>query len=110
MLWMILGLYIGFGLLLIALAQPLIEGKVKPNGWYGVRTPKTLSNEDVWYKANAYGGRVLRVMGIVTAGASVILLPLNHFSLDVYALTCAGVMFVSMLWMAFVILKYIQKL
>lgn len=110
MFWIIILSYVGLGGFLILLAQPLIERKVGPNGWYGVRMPKTLSNEDVWYKANEYGGRTLRVMGLITAVAAIILSPLNWINVHVYALTCTGVMFVAAIWMAVMDLKYIAKL
>jgi len=40
------------GLVLIAVSIPLIFGKIKPNRWYGFRTPTTLSDEQIWYAAN----------------------------------------------------------
>jgi uncharacterized membrane protein len=39
-----------------ALAAPLALGKVPPNGFYGFRTPKTLSSPDIWYPANRIAG------------------------------------------------------
>lgn len=50
--------------LCIGLAVPLMLRWVKPNCWYGFRTRKTLSNERVWYEANAYTGRLLLGLGI----------------------------------------------
>jgi hypothetical protein len=47
------------GLLLIALAVPLILGKIGPNLWYGFRVRRTLDDPAVWYKANAYAGKSL---------------------------------------------------
>ena len=40
------------GLILIVVSIPLIYGKIKPNRWYWFRTPATLSDEQIWYKAN----------------------------------------------------------
>jgi uncharacterized membrane protein len=56
-------LIIGIGLLLIGLAIPLVSKKIPPNRWYGFRTPETLNNEELWYKANRYLGRDLIVYG-----------------------------------------------
>ena len=42
----------GVGLLIIGLAIPLMLGKIKRNQWYGFRTPKTLSSDNIWYPAN----------------------------------------------------------
>ena len=50
---------LGISLVLILVAIPLALGKVPPNVVYGYRTRTTLSNEDVWYEANAYFGRRL---------------------------------------------------
>jgi hypothetical protein len=58
-------LFIGTPALLIALSIPLLQGRVAPNGWYGVRTRKTLSDERIWYAANRGGGRLLLKGGIV---------------------------------------------
>jgi hypothetical protein len=38
------------------LAVPLILGLIPRNWGYGVRTPKTLSNDRIWYSANRFGG------------------------------------------------------
>ncbi len=110
MVWMILVSYIAVGGLFMAVAQPLIERRVKPNDWYGVRTPKTKSNEDTWYKANEYGGRTMRTLGLATLMASMFLLPLGHRDAQTYALACTAVVFVGALWMAVLNLKYIAKL
>jgi len=41
----------------IAMSIPLIMGKVPPNGMFGVRVRKTIENEELWYRANAYFGK-----------------------------------------------------
>ena len=61
-------MFLGQGLLLMALSVPLIRGRVKPNSFYGLRTPKSLSNERIWYPANRAGGRAL-----FTAGGAIVL-------------------------------------
>jgi SdpI/YfhL protein family len=35
---------------------PLILKIVPPNRWYGFRTTRTLSNEDLWFRANCIAG------------------------------------------------------
>jgi hypothetical protein len=37
-------IYFGIGLLVAALALPMMYDKIQPNGFYGFRTPRTLSN------------------------------------------------------------------
>lgn len=51
------------GLLLVFLGNYL--GKVKPNWFLGIRTPWTLSSENVWNKSNRFGGRVLVLFGLM---------------------------------------------
>ncbi len=51
------------GVLLCALAVPLMLRKVKPNVLYGLRCPATFADEWVWYEANARSGRELFALG-----------------------------------------------
>jgi hypothetical protein len=39
----------------IAISIPLFLGKIPPNKFYGFRTRKTLSNDQIWYAANFKG-------------------------------------------------------
>jgi uncharacterized membrane protein len=43
-------------LLLIGLAIPLMQRRVRPNRLYGFRTPTTLGDERIWYEVNAITG------------------------------------------------------
>jgi len=66
------------GVVLMAVALPLVRGRVPPNRFYGVRVPTTLANERAWYSANARVGRDFIVYGgtlVVTAIAVPILFP-----------------------------------
>jgi len=60
-----LPLFVGIGLLFIALAMPLIRRRVKPNGMYGLRVSATFADEWVWYEANARSGRDLLYLGLL---------------------------------------------
>ena len=53
------------GVLMIALALPMILRRVPPNGFYGLRVPATFKDEQVWYDANAAAGRDLLVLGML---------------------------------------------
>ena len=46
--------------------------KVKPNGWYGFRTRKTLSDPKVWYEVNAVVGGDLVLAGAALALTSIL--------------------------------------
>jgi len=48
------------------LAIPLMLRKVPRNVVYGYRTRATLSDDFVWYEANAYFGRALLIASIVS--------------------------------------------
>jgi len=65
-------LHMGIGLLLIGLSIPLLLGRVRMNGWYGVRLPQAFRSEANWYSLNRYGaiqlmcyGAALIVLGVV---------------------------------------------
>jgi len=52
------------GLVMIGISIPLILKKIPPNMWYGFRTKKTLSDKQIWYKANKYMGKDFLMVGI----------------------------------------------
>jgi len=64
---------------LIPFGIPMIFRKVKPNNFYGFRTGKTLSDEAIWYDANARAGKGMVIAGIVTLIGLSILLPFNGY-------------------------------
>lgn len=39
--------------------------KIRRNGTIGIRTPWTINNDEVWYKANRFGGKLTLVSGVV---------------------------------------------
>ena len=41
--------------------------RARPNWWFGIRTPWTLSNDRVWERTHRVGGYLLVAVGIVTA-------------------------------------------
>ena len=53
---------------------PLILKVVPPNRWYGFRTTRTLSNENLWFRANRIAGWAFLAAAAVTA-AILILVP-----------------------------------
>lgn len=58
------------GTLEIVISIPLILEKIPPNYLYGFRVKKTLSNKEIWYKANKYLGKDLTTAGsILTLGS-----------------------------------------
>ncbi|MDR3643349.1 MAG: SdpI family protein [Candidatus Doudnabacteria bacterium] len=51
------------GLLLVLLGN--FMGKIKRNWFVGVRTPWTLSSENVWVKTNRFGGFMMVLFGLL---------------------------------------------
>jgi len=84
-------LFVVTGLLLVALAIPLIRRRVRPNFWYGVRTAATLADERVWYEANAASGRDLLALGVAEIVLALVL-PWTGLSPTAYAGTVTVVL------------------
>lgn len=101
-------LYIAAGILLILLAIPLYLKKIKPNPWYGFRTPKTMSNPELWYLVNKFGAIWMMVSGAVTVLFSIIFSPIPGLSLDVYAISCALVFAVTLTMGLIVTFRYLN--
>ena len=70
--------YIGGALLLLALSIPLLLGMVPPNGLYGFRVEKTMSDATIWYAANKVLGADLLIASLVLLGTSVFLFTRRH--------------------------------
>jgi hypothetical protein len=107
--------YAGFSLLLIALSVPLIRGWVRPNAWYSFRIPLTLSDPAIWYPANRYAGQLLLVytlvLLVVTPGLPLVLgmLPRGPAT-DLYAVSVAAVALVDIIVVLGLSLRYDRKL
>lgn len=69
---MIRALFVLLGVLLVALAVPLMRRRVPPNG-YGLRVPATLADEWVWYEANARCATGMLALGVLVAGMALVL-------------------------------------
>ena len=52
------------GIIYIGLGIPLLLGRIPPNAWYGCRTQKTLSREEIWYQVNRITGRYMIISGV----------------------------------------------
>jgi hypothetical protein len=83
---LMVGMFIGTGLLLSIISVPMILKKIKPNGLYGFRVKKTLENPDIWYAVNCYSGKWLLVTGMIIIVTAIGLASLPGLSIDAYAL------------------------
>jgi uncharacterized membrane protein len=106
-------LFLLSGLVFIGISLPLIQRRVRPNPWYGLRVPKTLHDERIWYAANEFSGRMLFVAGLFIAGCALLFAPLAlipGIGREGYDLLCTGAVVGSLLlavWMSF---WYLRKL
>jgi len=64
---------LGCTLIFVLLSIPLILRKVPRNIAYGFRTRATLSDDFVWYEANAHFGRGLLIASVISAVAVLLL-------------------------------------
>jgi len=89
-------------LLLLALQIPLILRKVRPNTTYGLRIRETLSNETVWYDANAYSGKFgAKIFGSLFLFAAISSY-IPRFTLSQYVgLNIFATFFGSVIWVIF---------
>jgi uncharacterized membrane protein len=109
--WFLL-LFAGVTTLMMVLAVPLIRGRVRPNLIYGLRTPKTLGDEGAWYRANAYGGRLLFGSGLVQLVAVVALYCVPRLRADfvAYNLACGAVIVGSILVIGALLMRRLRSL
>jgi len=67
-------IFILIGAFFILLGIPLLLEKVKPNWFYGFRTPKTVRNKDFWYIVNKQVGREFIIAGIIVVIGSIFMI------------------------------------
>jgi len=70
-------IYGAMGLLVTALSLPMMYDKIPPNGFYGFRTPRTLSDPSVWYPANRVAGRNLALAGMIVATTALVVFAMH---------------------------------
>ena len=104
--------YVLLGGLSVAVAVPLIQGRVRPNPWYGVRVRKTLEDREIWYAVNAYFGRRFAVYGLFVAVAGVALSPLGllpHVGATVYMILGHSILAAGLIWVTIDTFRYLNK-
>ena len=79
-----LSLILGFsnlfaGIVVLGLAWPLYQGRISRNHWYGFRTRKSLSSDEVWYATNKYGAKVMLpwAAALTGLGTATLFMPLK---------------------------------
>jgi uncharacterized membrane protein len=74
------------GVFLIAISLPMMYAKVPPNGFYGFRTPRTMSDPYVWYPANRVAGRNLALAGLIVSTTALVVFSMRQ---SIHARTAA---------------------
>jgi hypothetical protein len=82
--------------LLILISLPLLFNAIGPNWLYGFRTRKTLSNPNIWYKANKYMAKELIAAGMVVIVLAIISLAI-HLKITMFTPIQAVALFVIVL-------------
>lgn len=103
-------LYVVTGVLLIALSVPLVQRRIKPNMWYGVRLRKTMQNLSIWYDVNAHAGRGMIVTGAATVVAAVVLALIPNIDIDVYSIGVLVVLMITLSGALILSLRYMNTL
>jgi uncharacterized membrane protein len=87
----LLGLYVGAGILLVLISLPLLLKKIPPNPVYGFRLSPALDDRRIWYATNAHSAKRLMLAGASSALAAIALYFVPGIRLDIYALGCLAV-------------------
>jgi len=86
------------GIMEMILGLPLVYNKVKRNMLYGFRTRKTLSDDDIWEKANKKIGRELLIIGLIlTLGSILLLFIRDNFSIEIITIICLNLLFIPLI-------------
>ena len=96
--------------LFVILGIPLILRKVPRNVVYGFRTCRTLSDDFVWYEANAYFGRGLVVSSLISATAVLMLSGVSGVSQRFFFVSTIAALLVPPLAAALLTLRFTRSL
>ncbi len=102
--------YSGSGLLMAVISIPMIQRLVPPNPFYGFRVRKAFSSPEIWYEINAYSGKRLLVVGLVSALLAALLYMVPGLGLDIYALTLAVVVAIGLIVVLVQSFGYLRQL
>lgn len=81
----IIALFLALNFFTLVISIPLMRGRVRRNGIYGMRLPKTLSSDAIWYPANRYFGEEMFKAGLISGagnGLLFLIYPLLRLSID----------------------------
>ena len=102
--------FLFMGMVFIGISIPLLYEKIGPNNWYGFRTRKTFSSEEIWYKANKYMSKDFIILGCLMVLYNLVLFVLP---IDTLFFVCHGNLIISVAGTSIVLarsLLYLRKL
>lgn len=95
-------LFFVVGALFVGLGIPLMLGRIRPNIWYGFRTRKTLSNDEIWYSINQVTGKDMMWVGAILTVVSLVVMAMqDRISTESAVLILVAVCFAATAYMAF---------
>ncbi|MBK6460923.1 MAG: SdpI family protein [Myxococcales bacterium] len=77
---------LGFVLAGFSIALGLLMPKLRRNGFAGIRTPRSLSSDEVWQRTHRVGGALFVLAGVAGLAATA----LGHFAVAIGALVAAS--------------------
>ncbi len=93
------------GILFIVMGKYM--GEIKMNWFMGIRTPWTLSSEEVWDKTHRFSGKMFVLAGLLMVAQ--IFLPLK-FRLPVFIISIAAIVFGAVIYSYILYLKQTRQL
>lgn len=93
--------------LLILLAVPLVLRKVPRNPIYGFRTRATMTDDEVWFSANAHFGRGLIIASLCAIGVALGIYLFRPFPAEVFLPLSIVIMVVPGLVAALATLRHV---
>ena|ERR1044071_149904 len=95
--------------LIILFALPLVLGKVKMNGIYGIRISESFRSEARWYQINRFGGLLFVLWGIVLGICGMLGLRLQAGQQARYMLISLAIVFGGLAMAIIAIFVYASK-
>lgn len=102
-------MYVAFGLMLVLAAVPFVACKVKPNPFYGYRTPRTMADESLWYDANCYAARWFAAVGVLVIVTALGVGTLTALPTRVYAETISLLMLLGLAVASLMSVRHLRK-
>jgi uncharacterized membrane protein len=103
-------MYIAFGLMLVLAALPFAACKVKPNLFYGYRTPRTMADESLWYDANCYAARWFAAVGVLVIVTAFGIGTMTAISARTFAETISLLMLMGLACASLMSVRHLRKL